>query len=68
MPTDRTPPADRVKREPMTRCVNAHDCCYGGAGAPCQWCEPVIPLRDESGRFMPTAEVERAAREAGDAG
>lgn len=25
-----------------TRCVNAHDRCYGGAGGPCPYCEQIL--------------------------
>lgn len=35
----------------MVRCVNAHDRCYGGASAPCPYCEPVEPFRREDGTF-----------------
>ena len=33
----------------MLKCVNAHDRCEGSQ--PCPWCEPVMPLRDEDGKF-----------------
>ena len=36
--------------QPHTRCVNAHDRCYGGAGGPCPCCE-VVCFRDQRGRF-----------------
>lgn len=39
--------------ELMTECVNAHELCHGGLGAPCPYCEPVQPFRDaETGRFV----------------
>lgn len=28
------------------KCVNAHDRCYGGAGAPCPYCEFVVKEYD----------------------
>lgn len=33
----------------LTKCVNAHDLCY--QGGPCPYCEPIVPLRTEDGRF-----------------
>lgn len=29
------------------RCVNAHDRCYGGAGEPCPYCEPVTDQKSD---------------------
>jgi hypothetical protein len=43
---------EQHKPELITRCVNAHDRCFGGAGAPCPYCEPVEPLRTADGRFF----------------
>ena len=37
--------------ELMVECVNVHGRCYGGWGAPCPYCEPVMPLRTTDGRF-----------------
>jgi hypothetical protein len=48
----------------MTECVNAHDRCYGGAGAPFPYCEPVWPLRTEDGRFFAYSPGEIAKWEA----
>jgi hypothetical protein len=38
--------------ELMKECVNAHERCYGGLGAPCPFCEPVWPPRTSDGRFI----------------
>jgi hypothetical protein len=37
----------------LVKCVNAHDRCFNGAGAPCPLCEPKLPLRYEDGRYAP---------------
>ncbi len=37
-----------VETKLMVKCVSAHDRCDGG---PCDYCEPVTPLRGENGRF-----------------
>lgn len=33
------------------KCVNAHDRCE--CSSPCPYCEPVMPLRYEDGKFAP---------------
>lgn len=35
--------------EPVMVCVNAHDLCYGGAGGPCDYCEPRTDVQQTKG-------------------
>ena len=42
-------PADLEARALRVECVNAHDRCY--LGGTCLFCEPVVPLRTNDGKF-----------------